>query len=62
MLGRNINRKTRAPNAGATLISRWSLSCAGHVLRRSDLFYMTHHSPLLWGKVAMKKMAIINTF
>ena len=36
------------------------------VLRRSysskiDLSYMTHHSALLWGKVAMNTMAIVNT-
>ena len=24
--------------------------------------YMTNHSPLFWGKVAMEKMAIINRF
>ena len=45
------------------------MSCAGHVLRRFDLSYLTHHRPLVWGdcsirdnKVAMEKMAIINTF
>ena len=29
----------------------WSvpLSCTGHVLRRLDLSYMTHHCPLVWG-------------
>ena len=41
--------------------TKQSLSCAGHVLRRFDLSYMTHHSPLPWGKVAMEKMSVINT-
>ena len=43
-----------------------ALSCAGHVLRRFDLSYLTHHAPyfgeivvLRTDKVAMKKMAII---
>ena len=25
------------------------LSCAGHVLRKLDLSYLTHHRPLVWG-------------
>ena len=29
---------------------------------KTDLSYMTHYFPLLWEKVAMEKMAIINTF
>ena len=29
---------------------------------KTDLSYLTHYSPLLWGKVAMEKMVIINTF
>ena len=31
------------------VVRQWSLSCAGHVLRRLDLSYLTHHRPLVWG-------------
>ena len=34
----------------------------GHILQRFDPSYMTYHSPLVWGKVAMEEMAIINIF
>ena len=35
---------------------------AWHILRRSDLSYMTHYSPLFWGKVTMEKMPIFSAF
>ena len=29
----------------------YSLSCAGHVLRRLDLSYLTHHRPVVKGNI-----------
>ena len=46
-----------------------TLSCTDQVLRRFDLFYLTHFRPLVWEdcsitayKVTMEKIAIVNTF